>query len=157
MFLTQINSSLVDSNMLVRCIVLSLDRFESQTKDVKGLTQMTEQLIERWMSVRVLKMFPCLFLSGWSVFRVSPLVLHGSSGKQVVLPFQTVQHHQCPNPHSGKLYDCFVFCVSGVGNLLHDCQRGVITGTWAVAREVYAFYSGVAEVLHTCTMIYILP
>uniref|UniRef100_A0A672SZQ7 Short transient receptor potential channel 4-associated protein-like n=1 Tax=Sinocyclocheilus grahami TaxID=75366 RepID=A0A672SZQ7_SINGR len=27
-FLTQINSSLVDSNMLVRCIVLSLDRFE---------------------------------------------------------------------------------------------------------------------------------
>lgn len=36
MFLTQINSSLVDSNMLVRCIVLSLDRFESQTEDVKG-------------------------------------------------------------------------------------------------------------------------
>uniref|UniRef100_A0A672LE73 Short transient receptor potential channel 4-associated protein-like n=1 Tax=Sinocyclocheilus grahami TaxID=75366 RepID=A0A672LE73_SINGR len=35
MFLTQINSSLVDSNMLVRCIVLSLDRFESQTKDMK--------------------------------------------------------------------------------------------------------------------------
>ncbi|XP_057175660.1 transient receptor potential cation channel, subfamily C, member 4 associated protein b isoform X2 [Triplophysa rosa] len=34
-FLTQINSSLVDSNMLVRCIVLSLDRFESQTKDMK--------------------------------------------------------------------------------------------------------------------------
>uniref|UniRef100_A0A4W6EYI0 Transient receptor potential cation channel, subfamily C, member 4 associated protein a n=1 Tax=Lates calcarifer TaxID=8187 RepID=A0A4W6EYI0_LATCA len=28
-FLTQINSSLVDSNMLVRCIVLSLDRFEN--------------------------------------------------------------------------------------------------------------------------------
>lgn len=38
MFLTQINSSLVDSNMLVRCIVLSLDRFESQTGDVKGGT-----------------------------------------------------------------------------------------------------------------------
>ncbi|MFT7802813.1 short transient receptor potential channel 4-associated protein-like [Arapaima gigas] len=37
-FLTQINSSLVDSNMLVRCIVLSLDRFESQTDDnVKAL------------------------------------------------------------------------------------------------------------------------
>lgn len=36
MFLTQINSSLVDSNMLVRCIVLSLDRFENETKDVKG-------------------------------------------------------------------------------------------------------------------------
>ena len=35
-FLTQINSSLVDSNMLVRCIVLSLDRFENQTEDVKG-------------------------------------------------------------------------------------------------------------------------
>ncbi len=97
--------------------------------------------------------FPCLFLSGWSVFRVSPLVLHGSSGKQVVFPFQTDQHHQCPNPHSGKLYDSFL-CVSGVGILQHKCQnwqRGVITGTWAVAREVYAFYSGVAEVLHTCT------
>ncbi|XP_072412168.1 short transient receptor potential channel 4-associated protein-like isoform X1 [Chiloscyllium punctatum] len=34
-FLNQINSSLVDSNMLVRCIVLSLDRFESQTDAVK--------------------------------------------------------------------------------------------------------------------------
>lgn len=35
-FLNQINSSLVDSNMLVRCIVLSLDRFEGQTEDMKG-------------------------------------------------------------------------------------------------------------------------
>ncbi|KAI4902957.1 hypothetical protein NFI96_015896 [Prochilodus magdalenae] len=32
-FLSQINSSLVDSNMLVRCIVLSLDRFENQAED----------------------------------------------------------------------------------------------------------------------------
>ena len=34
-FLKQVNSSLVDSNMLVRCVTLSLDRFESQV-DVKG-------------------------------------------------------------------------------------------------------------------------
>lgn len=40
MFLNQINSSLVDSNMLVRCIVLSLDRFEGQTEDMKGIEQM---------------------------------------------------------------------------------------------------------------------
>uniref|UniRef100_A0A674AZ25 Transient receptor potential cation channel, subfamily C, member 4 associated protein b n=1 Tax=Salmo trutta TaxID=8032 RepID=A0A674AZ25_SALTR len=34
-FMTQINSSLVDSNMLVRCIILSLDRFEiGMTRDV---------------------------------------------------------------------------------------------------------------------------
>ncbi|KAA0706981.1 Short transient receptor potential channel 4-associated protein [Triplophysa tibetana] len=41
-FLTQINSSLVDSNMLVRCIVLSLDRFESQTKDMKVIEVFSE-------------------------------------------------------------------------------------------------------------------
>lgn len=35
MFLKQINSSLVDSNMLVRCVTLSLDRFENQV-DMKG-------------------------------------------------------------------------------------------------------------------------
>lgn len=34
-FLKQINSSLVDSNMLVRCVTLSLDRFENQV-DMKG-------------------------------------------------------------------------------------------------------------------------
>lgn len=39
MFLNQINSSLVDSNMLVRCIVLSLDRFEGQTEDMKGANE----------------------------------------------------------------------------------------------------------------------
>uniref|UniRef100_A0A8C1FHR5 Transient receptor potential cation channel, subfamily C, member 4 associated protein b n=1 Tax=Cyprinus carpio carpio TaxID=630221 RepID=A0A8C1FHR5_CYPCA len=42
MFLTQINSSLVDSNMLVRCIVLSLDHFESQTKDMKVVEVFSE-------------------------------------------------------------------------------------------------------------------
>ncbi|XP_035633273.1 short transient receptor potential channel 4-associated protein-like [Oncorhynchus keta] len=31
-FMSQINSSLIDSNMLVRCIILSLDRFETQTE-----------------------------------------------------------------------------------------------------------------------------
>uniref|UniRef100_A0A8C6LSH5 Transient receptor potential cation channel, subfamily C, member 4 associated protein a n=1 Tax=Nothobranchius furzeri TaxID=105023 RepID=A0A8C6LSH5_NOTFU len=41
-FLTQINSSLVDSNMLVRCIVLSLDRFENQTEDVKVMEVLSQ-------------------------------------------------------------------------------------------------------------------
>nr|XP_023652427.1 short transient receptor potential channel 4-associated protein-like isoform X2 [Paramormyrops kingsleyae] len=41
-FLTQINSSLVDSNMLVRCIVLSLDRFESQSEDVKVVETLSQ-------------------------------------------------------------------------------------------------------------------
>lgn len=44
-FLNQINSSLVDSNMLVRCIVLSLDRFESQTDDMR----VVEVLSECWL------------------------------------------------------------------------------------------------------------
>ncbi|XP_075428598.1 short transient receptor potential channel 4-associated protein isoform X2 [Ascaphus truei] len=34
-FLDQVNSSLVDSNMLVRCIALSLDRFENLSDDIK--------------------------------------------------------------------------------------------------------------------------
>uniref|UniRef100_A0AAY4D077 Short transient receptor potential channel 4-associated protein n=1 Tax=Denticeps clupeoides TaxID=299321 RepID=A0AAY4D077_9TELE len=42
MFLTQINSSLVDSNMLVRCIVLSLDRFESQTENMRVVEVLSE-------------------------------------------------------------------------------------------------------------------
>uniref|UniRef100_A0A4W5NCN5 Transient receptor potential cation channel, subfamily C, member 4 associated protein a n=1 Tax=Hucho hucho TaxID=62062 RepID=A0A4W5NCN5_9TELE len=41
-FMTQINSSLVDSNMLVRCIILSLDRFESQTEDIKVVEVLSE-------------------------------------------------------------------------------------------------------------------
>ncbi|XP_044520307.1 short transient receptor potential channel 4-associated protein isoform X3 [Gracilinanus agilis] len=40
-FLNQINSSLVDSNMLVRCITLSLDRFESQS-DMKVVHVLSE-------------------------------------------------------------------------------------------------------------------
>lgn len=39
MFLKQINSSLVDSNMLVRCVTLSLDRFENQV-DMKGQSRL---------------------------------------------------------------------------------------------------------------------
>uniref|UniRef100_A0A671QLY4 Short transient receptor potential channel 4-associated protein-like n=1 Tax=Sinocyclocheilus anshuiensis TaxID=1608454 RepID=A0A671QLY4_9TELE len=50
MFLTQINSSLVDSNMLVRCIVLSLDRFESQTKDVKVVEVFSECRLLSYMA-----------------------------------------------------------------------------------------------------------
>ncbi|XP_012672167.1 short transient receptor potential channel 4-associated protein [Clupea harengus] len=49
-FLTQINSSLVDSNMLVRCIVLSLDRFESQTDDVKVVEVLSECLLLSYMA-----------------------------------------------------------------------------------------------------------
>uniref|UniRef100_A0A673ZBF1 Transient receptor potential cation channel, subfamily C, member 4 associated protein a n=1 Tax=Salmo trutta TaxID=8032 RepID=A0A673ZBF1_SALTR len=41
-FMTQINSSLVDSNMLVRCIILSLDRFETQTEDRKVVEVLSE-------------------------------------------------------------------------------------------------------------------
>ncbi|KAM9408097.1 transient receptor potential cation channel, subfamily C, member 4 associated protein a [Pholidichthys leucotaenia] len=49
-FLTQINSSLVDSNMLVRCIVLSLDRFESQTEDVKVVEVLSECRLLSYMA-----------------------------------------------------------------------------------------------------------
>uniref|UniRef100_A0A8D0DC27 Transient receptor potential cation channel, subfamily C, member 4 associated protein a n=1 Tax=Sander lucioperca TaxID=283035 RepID=A0A8D0DC27_SANLU len=49
-FLTQINSSLVDSNMLVRCIVLSLDRFESQTEDVKVVEVLSECCLLSYMA-----------------------------------------------------------------------------------------------------------
>ena len=41
-FLKQVNSSLVDSNMLVRCVTLSLDRFENQV-DMKGETRPEHQ------------------------------------------------------------------------------------------------------------------
>ncbi len=70
-----------------------------------------------------------LSLSQWlKCFQSAPLVLHGSSGKQVVFPFQTDQHHQCPNPHSGKLYDSFL-CVSGVGiySIVPELTERVIT------------------------------
>ncbi|KAK2491603.1 hypothetical protein MC885_006197, partial [Smutsia gigantea] len=40
-FLKQVNSSLVDSNMLVRCVTLSLDRFENQV-DVKVAEVLSE-------------------------------------------------------------------------------------------------------------------
>ncbi|KAL0978601.1 hypothetical protein UPYG_G00172770 [Umbra pygmaea] len=49
-FMTQINSSLVDSNMLVRCIVLSLDRFESQTDDVKVVEVLSECCLLSFMA-----------------------------------------------------------------------------------------------------------
>ncbi|XP_017209091.1 transient receptor potential cation channel, subfamily C, member 4 associated protein b isoform X1 [Danio rerio] len=50
MFLTQINSSLVDSNMLVRCIVLSLDRFENETNDVKVVEVFSECRLLSYMA-----------------------------------------------------------------------------------------------------------
>uniref|UniRef100_A0A8C9R1Z4 Transient receptor potential cation channel subfamily C member 4 associated protein n=1 Tax=Scleropages formosus TaxID=113540 RepID=A0A8C9R1Z4_SCLFO len=49
-FLTQINSSLVDSNMLVRCIVLSLDRFESQTDDMRVMEMLSECLLLSYLA-----------------------------------------------------------------------------------------------------------
>ncbi|XP_034023149.1 transient receptor potential cation channel, subfamily C, member 4 associated protein a isoform X2 [Thalassophryne amazonica] len=49
-FLTQINSSLVDSNMLVRCIVLSLDRFENQTEDVQVVEVLSECCLLSYMA-----------------------------------------------------------------------------------------------------------
>ncbi|MGH0124494.1 UNVERIFIED_CONTAM: hypothetical protein FKN15_077179 [Acipenser sinensis] len=49
-FLSQINSSLVDSNMIVRCIALSLDRFESQTEDVKVVEVLSECRLLSYMA-----------------------------------------------------------------------------------------------------------
>ncbi|XP_062871370.1 transient receptor potential cation channel, subfamily C, member 4 associated protein b [Trichomycterus rosablanca] len=49
-FLSQINSSLVDSNMLVRCIVLSLDRFEGQTDNIKVVEVMSECRLLSYMA-----------------------------------------------------------------------------------------------------------
>ncbi|XP_051516775.1 short transient receptor potential channel 4-associated protein-like [Myxocyprinus asiaticus] len=50
MFLTQINNSLVDSNMLVRCIILSLDHFESQTNDMKVVEVFSECRLLSYMA-----------------------------------------------------------------------------------------------------------
>uniref|UniRef100_A0A674EEV6 Transient receptor potential cation channel, subfamily C, member 4 associated protein b n=1 Tax=Salmo trutta TaxID=8032 RepID=A0A674EEV6_SALTR len=50
MFMTQINSSLVDSNMLVRCIILSLDRFESQIEDVSVVEVLSECSLLSYMA-----------------------------------------------------------------------------------------------------------
>ncbi|KAG9473805.1 hypothetical protein GDO78_004227 [Eleutherodactylus coqui] len=49
-FLNQINSSLVDSNMLVRCIALSLDRFESQSDDIKVAEVLSECRLLSYMT-----------------------------------------------------------------------------------------------------------
>ncbi|XP_010880195.2 transient receptor potential cation channel, subfamily C, member 4 associated protein a [Esox lucius] len=49
-FMSQINSSLVDSNMLVRCIVLSLDRFESQTDDLNVVEVLSECCLLSFMA-----------------------------------------------------------------------------------------------------------
>ncbi|CAB1335989.1 unnamed protein product [Coregonus sp. 'balchen'] len=59
-FMTQINSSLVDSNMLVRCIILSLDRFESQTDDVRVVEVLAECSLLSYM-VRVENRLTILF------------------------------------------------------------------------------------------------
>ncbi|KAG8565767.1 hypothetical protein GDO81_012969 [Engystomops pustulosus] len=59
-FLNQINSSLVDSNMLVRCIALSLDRFESQSDDIKVAEILSECRLLSYMiqgSVRMSFLF----------------------------------------------------------------------------------------------------
>uniref|UniRef100_A0AAY5L984 Transient receptor potential cation channel, subfamily C, member 4 associated protein a n=1 Tax=Esox lucius TaxID=8010 RepID=A0AAY5L984_ESOLU len=49
-FMTQINSSLVDSNMLVRCIILSLDRFEGQTEDMRVVEVLSECRLLSYMA-----------------------------------------------------------------------------------------------------------
>ncbi|XP_068120605.1 short transient receptor potential channel 4-associated protein isoform X2 [Hyperolius riggenbachi] len=49
-FLNQINSSLVDSNMLVRCIALSLDRFENQSDDLKVAQVLSECRLLSYMT-----------------------------------------------------------------------------------------------------------
>ncbi|KAM4623198.1 short transient receptor potential channel 4-associated protein isoform 2-T2 [Discoglossus pictus] len=49
-FLNQINSSLVDSNMLVRCIALSLDRFENMSDDIKVAEVLSECRLLSYMT-----------------------------------------------------------------------------------------------------------
>ncbi|XP_053309414.1 short transient receptor potential channel 4-associated protein [Spea bombifrons] len=55
-FLNQINSSLVDSNMLVRCIALSLDRFESQSDDIKVAEVLSECRLLSYMTQGSIRM-----------------------------------------------------------------------------------------------------
>ncbi|XP_029466793.1 short transient receptor potential channel 4-associated protein isoform X2 [Rhinatrema bivittatum] len=55
-FLNQINSSLVDSNMLVRCIALSLDRFENQSDDIKVAEVMSECRLLSYMTHESIRM-----------------------------------------------------------------------------------------------------
>ncbi|KAK1799682.1 hypothetical protein P4O66_006220, partial [Electrophorus voltai] len=49
-FLSQIDSSLVDSNMLLRCIVLSLDRFENLAEDVRVVEVLSECFLLSFMA-----------------------------------------------------------------------------------------------------------
>lgn len=74
------------------CDVLSClwTALRARPKTWKVWLKWLNDLMERWIKGKTVLnvfFFLSLFLSGWSVFRVSPLVLHGSSGKQVVLPF----------------------------------------------------------------------
>ncbi|KAM3922550.1 LOW QUALITY PROTEIN: short transient receptor potential channel 4-associated protein [Leptodactylus fuscus] len=55
-FLNQINTSLVDSNMLVRCIALSLDRFESQSEDIKVSEVLSECRLLSYMTQGTVRM-----------------------------------------------------------------------------------------------------
>lgn len=145
MFLSQINSSLVDSNMLVRCIVLSLDRFEGQTDDIKGTFQ---KVFINW-AVCILFFFELVCklnyfsVSGRGAVRVPSLVLHGSSREQAFLPFQANQHHQCSDSNSGKIVLCFLllFCHMGLSqNLCVLICKFVFHGsrrTWAAWTRVW--------------------
>lgn len=133
MFMTQINSSLVDSNMLVRCIILSLDRFESQIEDVSGRSiEMGRGLLvntrfwllygsEIWLLLVISTLgslsyppltpflsHPSLSCSYGGAVRVQSAVLHGPRGEQTGLPLQARQHHQCADTHPGKEILCSV-------------------------------------------------
>ncbi|KAM4691344.1 short transient receptor potential channel 4-associated protein [Rhinophrynus dorsalis] len=55
-FLNQINSSLVDSNMLVRCIALSLDRFDNQSDDIKVAEVLSECRLLSYMTEGSIRM-----------------------------------------------------------------------------------------------------
>uniref|UniRef100_A0A671K5V7 Short transient receptor potential channel 4-associated protein-like n=1 Tax=Sinocyclocheilus anshuiensis TaxID=1608454 RepID=A0A671K5V7_9TELE len=99
MFLTQINSSLVDSNMLVRCIVLSLDRFESQTKDMK-----------------VVEVF--------SVCRLLSYMAHVENRLSFLFRLTSIINVQTLTQASYKIS----FLVSEVGNLWHERKKNVSTG-----------------------------
>lgn len=65
--------------MLVRCIVLSLDRFEGQTEDMKGNERMnySDYYLYMYSMTQPYKFYSSL--SDRGAVGVPPVVLHGSS------------------------------------------------------------------------------
>lgn len=109
-FLTQINSSLVDSNMLVRCIVLSLDRFESQTKDMKGVNEYSFQIYSYTDETR--KNIFCFSVAQWlKCFQNAvscPTWLNWRTGGLSCLDWSTSS--MCRLSHRQDIYTFLIWC-----------------------------------------------